>query len=73
MVKRLLGFNEQTWKHYSQFIKSNKESFKQKFESMHISNYIYHPKLDFNLPIDMGGFGELYNTNKYSRVYSSPA
>ena len=40
---------------------------------MHISNYIYHSALDFNIPLDMGGFGELYNISKYSRVNLIPA
>jgi len=74
------GFNMETWKMYRQFILENEDLFKQICERDIVNAPIgtgpedrkpmFHqnPKLNFNLPMDMGGLGPLFKPERYSRV-----
>jgi len=67
---------EETWKLYTKFIKENQEVFKEICEKEFVEENVYkrkvlshpNPDMNFNLPMDMGGLGSLYNRERYSRV-----
>lgn len=73
-----IGLTEESWKLYAQFIKDNHNTFKEICEKEIIPGdplitgrkLITHqnPEMNFNLPVDMGGIGYLYNHERYSRV-----
>lgn len=74
-----LGFTENTWRLYAQFITNNEEIFKRICEEEIITpnnltgdhKGIFHQnaELNFCLPMDMGGLGHLFNRDRYSRVH----
>ncbi len=73
-----IGLTESTWKLYAQFITENEDTFKQICEKEILGGsaltgerrLIPHPnaELNFNLPMDMGGLGPIFNKERYSRV-----
>lgn len=75
----MLGFTENTWRLYSQFVVDNEEVFKRICEDEIITpnnltgeqRGIFHQnaELNFCLPMDMGGLGPVFNGDRYSRVH----
>jgi len=66
------GFNETTFKHYSESIKSKLPDLKYKIDNNHIRDLINDKSLKEYLfssfPADYGGIGDILNVNQYSNV-----
>lgn len=73
LLRIFIGLTKQTWKKYCDFIKSNQQDFVDICETELLPadrRPIPHPnpELNFNLPLDFGGIGPIYNKERYSRV-----
>jgi hypothetical protein len=68
---------EETWKRYARSVREYRPEFSERAQQdmaarlqLNGERPIQHPNLElnFNLPVDLGGLGHLFNRSRYSRV-----